>query len=81
MVFSCLHLRPYLLVGSYGHTSRVSESFRQGGAEALSLVLIQSTWYNPLTDDHDKCFVSGSTFLAYRIITVSASDICGISLT
>lgn len=52
-----------------------SESLRQGGAEAPSVVLMHCIWFNPLRDDHDECFVSGSKNLAYVLATVSASDI------
>ena len=39
------------------------------------VVVIQCIWFNPLTDDHDECIVSGSATLAYVLATVSASDL------
>ena len=64
--FSCIHmeLRPYLLVGSYGHTSRVFCKFEARRCRGTMVVPIQCIWFSPLTDDHDECMVSGNATLA-----------------
>ncbi len=73
--FSCMELRPYLLVGSYGHTSRVFCKFEARRCRGAMVVWIQCIWFNPLTGDHDECIASGSATSAYVLATVSASDL------